>query len=348
MDSKLLEKVKTLAPFSDMSDDDTKEVLEKAKIIKYPEGKMVFKREQEDPYVYWLITGSVDLLDENFEARNRKANEEATRQPIDNNSPHRYTAVTTEETRVLRADRTTVGLFAPTDHAGDYTVTDTEEEEDVDWMSNLLSSPLFEFIPPTNIQTLFSKFEEAEYEAGDVVIRQGEQGDYFYVIQSGRARIERGSGDKTALLASLKAGDSFGQDALISDVPRNATVTMESKGTLMRLAEPDFESLLMSPVLETVTEDETREMVETGDPKTYIIDVRNPRELEKGKMEGAINIPLLLLRKNLSKLKPEAVYVTTSHRGRRAELAAYILNENGFTAYALKRGDDSTEDDENG
>ncbi len=157
------------------------------------------------------------------------------------------------------------------------------------------------------------------------------------MIQSGRARVERTNGDKTIPLAELEAGDNFGQDALISDVPRNATVTMLTKGTLMRLAEPDFESLLMSPVLETVTEEEAKEMVAAGNLKTYIIDVRNAKELETGKIKGAVNIPLLALRKSLQKLEPEAVYVTTSHRGRRAELAAYILNENGFTAYALKR-----------
>ncbi|MBD3649128.1 MAG: cyclic nucleotide-binding domain-containing protein [Pseudomonadales bacterium] len=313
------------------------EVLQKAKVIKYPEGKTIFKREQEDPYVYWLLTGSLDLLDEKFEARNRKAGDDATRQPVDNNSPHRYTAVTTEESRVLRIERATVGLFAPGDHGSDFTITEVAEEEDVDWMSNLLSSPLFEFIPPTNIQTLFSKFEEVKYNEGDAVIKQGEPGDYFYVIQSGQAKVERTSGGKTTLLAELKAGDNFGQDALISDVPRNATVTMLTKGTLMRLAEPDFESLLMSPVLETVTEEEAMEMVAQADPKTYIIDVRNAKELESGKIKGAVNVPLLAIRGNLHKLKPEAVYITTSHRGRRAELAAYILNENGFTAYALKR-----------
>lgn len=346
MDSKLLNIVKNLAPFNEMANEDIKEVLADARVIKYPEGKMVFKREQDDPYVYWLLSGSMDLLDEKFEARNRKAGEAAAKQPIDNNSPHRFTGVTTEEARILRLERATVGLFAPSDQATDYSVADLEKEEDVDWMSNLLSSPLFEFIPPANIQSLFSKFEEVEYEAGDTVIKQGEPGDYFYVIESGRAKVERTSGGKTTLLAQLKAGDNFGQDALISDVPRNATVTMETRGILQRLAEPDFESLLMSPVLETITEQEAEEMVEAQDPKTYIIDVRTPKELETGKMEGAINVPLLALRKNLPKLKPEAVYITTSHRGRRAELAAYILNENGFTAYALKREDETAETNE--
>lgn len=333
MEAADLERIKALVPYQDMSEQELKDALAKAKIVKYPEGKMVFKRNDEDPVVYWLVSGAIDLVDEKFEARNRKSADDASRFPIDNNNPHRLTAVTTEESRVLQIDRADIGLFS----AGDAGSQD-DDEEAIDWMSTLLSSPLFEFIPPANIQTLFSKFEEVSYEAGEAVIRQGDPGDYFYVIQAGRARVERSAGGKTAVLAELKAGDNFGQDALVSDVPRNATVTMITNGTLMRLSEPDFESLLMSPLIETVTMDEVREMIEQGEPRTYILDVRNPKEVEAKKIPGAVNVPLLSLRKNLPKLKPEAIYVTACDGGRRAELGAYILNENGFTAYVLKEG----------
>ncbi|HKI73615.1 MAG TPA: cyclic nucleotide-binding domain-containing protein, partial [Pseudomonadales bacterium] len=257
---------------------------------------------------------------------------DAAKFPVDNNNPHRLSAVTTEETRILQIARDDIGLSGGV--ASSAQVEDVDDEG-VDWMSTLLSSPLFEFIPPTNIQTLFSKFEEVNFDAGEAVIRQGDPGDYFYVIQSGKAKVERSVGDRTAVLAELKAGDNFGQDALVSDVPRNATVTMLTKGTLMRLSEPDFESLLMKPLIETVTMDEVKEMVDQGDPKTYILDVRNPKELEEVKIPGSLNVPLLSLRKNLPKLKQEAVYVTACLGGKRSELAAYILNENGFTAYVL-------------
>lgn len=332
MDSTDLERIKKLHPFHEMEADELKAALAKSRITKFGEGKMIFKRNEEDPNVYWLLTGSLDLLDEKFEAKNRKAGDDASTFPIDNNNPHRLSAVTTEETRILQVDRGDIGLFS----ASDGQSKDTDDDVGVDWMSALLSSPLFEFIPPANIQTLFSKFEEVTYDAGEAVIRQGEPGDYFYVIQSGKAKVERTSGDKTSVLAELSAGENFGQDALISDVPRNATVTMMTAGTLMRLSGPDFESLLMRPLIETVTLDEAKEMIEQGDPRTYILDVRGPKELEGNNFEGAVNVPLLSLRKNLPKLKTEAVYITVCDGGRRAELAAYILNENGFTAYVMQ------------
>lgn len=318
-----------------MSDTDLEKAMAEMQVTNFAEGKMIFKREEEDDKAYWLISGAIDLLDEKFEAKNRKAGDEAARYPIDNNSPHRLTAITTEASIILTAPRSIVGSSQASSKAPEAV------EEGVDWMSALLSSPLFEFIPPANIQTLFSKFEEQKYDAGDVVITQGEPGDYFYVIQSGRVKVERTIGDKTQLQAELNPGDNFGQDALISNVPRNATVSMLTNGTMMRLSEPDFVSLLMQPVIETVTEQETAEMVAAGSPKTYILDVRNPKEVEANKRSGAVNVPLLLLRKNLSKLKPDAVYVTVCDGGKRAELAAYILNEKGFTAYVMAIGSET-------
>ena len=199
----------------------------------------------------------------------------------------------------------------------------------------LLSSPLFDFIPPTNIQTLFARFEKSHYATGDVVISQGEDGDYFYVIQSGRARVERSNGSKTIALTDLNPGDNFGQDALISNLPRNATVTMLSSGTLLHLSKLHFESLLMRPVIETLSMEETRKMVSQGEPRTCIIDVRNPGEVKKRGIPGSLNIPLLLLRRNLTRLDAGAVYVMAGDDGKRAELGAWILNEKGFSAYVL-------------
>ena len=328
-----------LSPFDQMSDSDLNTVLASAKVLALPKGKMVFKRAEEDDKVYWLISGEVDLLDEKFEAKHRSAGEDATRQPIDNNSPHRLTAVTTSDARVLVCDRGTMAV-----HMGGGAMGSTAgaaEEPGIDWMSTLLSSPLFEFIPPANIQTLFSKFEETKVEAGDVVITQGEQGDYFYVIQAGRAKVERSAGGKSVVLAELKPGDNFGQDALVSDAPRNATVTMTSNGTLMRLSEPDFQSLLMSPVIETVTMEDVQDMIRQGEPKTYIIDVRTPGEAETDKIPGSLNVPLQLLRKNMAKLKEDAVYCVICDGGKRSALGAYQLNEEGYAAYVVQREGES-------
>ena len=90
-------------------------------------------------------------------------------------------------------------------------------------------------------------------------------------------------------------------------------------------------------MIENVGMEEVQEMIKQGDPMTYIIDVRSPGEAEDDKIPGSMNIPLPLLRDNLSKLKNDAVYVMVCDGGKRSDLGAYQLNEEGYSAYVLKR-----------
>lgn len=333
------EVLKPFIPFDELAENHLNDLIEKSTLLSVGEGKMIFKRNDEDAFSYWLLAGSLDLLDEKFNVRKVKAGGEGSQFPLDNNSPHKVTAVSTADSKIFKVDKSYLDLVVSWDQAGDYTVSQIDDvmDAEVDWMSAMLSSPLFEFVPPGNIQKLFAKFEEVTFEAGETVIKQGEPGDYFYVITVGKAKVEQTRGEKTSVVAELTAGAFFGEDALISDVARNATITMLTPGKLMRLSEPDFESLLQKPLMEIVTLEEAREMVAAGDPKTYILDVRNPKELENGKIEGSVNVPLLMLRKNLSRLKMDAVYVTRCDGGKRCELAAYILNQSGYTAYVMKK-----------
>ena len=323
--------IKNLVPFNRMNDGDLSTVLEKTRVEVMPGSKMIFKRSQQDDKVYWLLAGAVDLLDENFEVKNSRAGDSIARNPIDNNSPHRVTAVTTEDARVLICDRRTIPIMEEPARP----VQDTGET--IDWMTNLLDSPLFEFIPPANIQALFNRFSEVRYKSGSVVIAEGEKGDCFYVIRTGEVKVERSAAGGNTLLAMLTVGDCFGQDAMVSDAPRNATVTMTSDGTLMKLSAPDFQELLATPVIEMVTTAEASAMIEKADPETCIIDVRSQQEAGADMIPGSRNLPLPLLRKNLCKLKKNAVYITACDGGKRSQLGAYQLNEEGFTAYVLKR-----------
>ena len=336
------EVLKPFIPFDELADGHLSDLIEKSTLLNVGEGKMIFKRDDEDTFGYWLLAGSVDLLDEKFNVRSIKAGAEGSQFPLDNNSPHKVTAVSTVDSRIFRVEKSYLDLVLSWDQAGDYTVSEIDDVMDAEvyWMSAMLSSPLFEFVPPGNIQQLFTKFEEVTYAAGDTVIKQGEPGDYFYVITVGKASVQRTSGDKTTTLAELSAGAFFGEDALISDVPRNATITMLTAGKLMRLSEPDFESLLQKPLMEIVTLEEAQEMMAAGDPKTYILDVRSPKELESGKIEGSVNVPLLLLRKNLDRLKKDAIYIARCDGGKRYEMAAFQLNQSGYTAYVMKKAPD--------
>jgi hypothetical protein len=171
--------------------------------------------------------------------------------------------------------------------------------------------------------------------AGDVVVKQGDPGDYFYVIKRGILRCEVEKDGTFSEVAKLSIGQSFGQDALISDLPRNASVTAETSGELMRLSEEVFERLLLAPVIEVIQPSAIEPLSQSLDSEVVIIDVR-PSIDPESEDSSMLHIPFLSLRTHLEELSNEKVYaIKGSGPEKIAELSAYLLNESGFTAYVL-------------
>jgi rhodanese-related sulfurtransferase len=173
--------------------------------------------------------------------------------------------------------------------------------------------------------------------SGDVVIKQGDEGDYFYVIVNGRCSVTRETplNKEGIKLAELGMGDTFGEEALISEAKRNATVTMLTDGTLMRLGKQDFTTLLNEPMLQWVEFDQAKEIVAKGGKW---LDVRLPSEYQNVHFDDAVNIPLYFIRLKLNALDKAVSYVVCCDTGRRSSAGAYILTERGFDACVLKGG----------
>src|SRR3954467_4426663 len=75
----------------------------------------------------------------------------------------------------------------------------------------------FSQLPPAHIDELLKRFKRIDVRKGDVAIREGAEGDFYYVIETGKCRVERMIGGVSMLLAELKAGDAFGEEALVSE-----------------------------------------------------------------------------------------------------------------------------------
>ena len=193
----------------------------------------------------------------------------------------------------------------------------------------------FAQLPSANIEELLRRFRRMEVRAGDVIIREGAAGDYYYVIESGKCRVERMIGGVSMLLAELKSGDAFGEEALVSDAKRNATVTMKSDGILLRLGKPDFEELLREPLLHRISMEDARQKVANG---AQWLDVRYPSEYQYDKLPGAINIPLAEIRNAFGVLDKDREYVLYCQSERRSAAAAFLLAQRGYRASVLQGG----------
>jgi rhodanese-related sulfurtransferase len=181
------------------------------------------------------------------------------------------------------------------------------------------------------------RMQRINYRERDVVIKQGTEGDYFYVVVAGKCVVTRETplNKEGIKLAELGPGDSFGEEALIAEAKRNATVTMSTDGTLMRLGKNDFQTLLNEPLLQWVSQDRAEEIVAQGGKW---LDVRLPSEFQNFRIEGAVNIPLYFIRLKINALDKSTPYVVCCDTGRRSSAAAYILSERGFDACVLKGG----------
>jgi len=218
----------------------------------------------------------------------------------------------------------------------------TKESDQTDWrmMSGMfavdnLTVGTFASLPPANIQALLAKFRRVPAKRGETIIKQGDPGDYYYLIESGRCKVSRLVAGSPVQLAELKEGDAFGEDALVADTVRNATVTMNTDGTLLRLSKQDFNQLLLAPLLLKVSGDEAAQRVAAG---AVWIDVRFPAEYQSDGYPGALNIPLNDIRQASAALDPAKEYIVYCQTGRRSSAAAFLLSQRGFHAVLLDGG----------
>lgn len=198
-----------------------------------------------------------------------------------------------------------------------------------------LRAGVFTQLPPAHIDELLRRFERVNVARGEVVIREGDQGDYYYVIQSGRFQVERLVGGANVVLAELKAGDPFGEEALVAEAKRNATVTALTDGQLLRLNGPDFIELLREPLLRRIGFDAASARVRRG---ALWLDVRYPSEYQYDKLPGAINVPLAEVRNMFAVLDRTKEYIAYCQSGRRSAAAAFLFAQRGFKVWLLEGG----------
>jgi CRP-like cAMP-binding protein len=329
------------SPLGGLKRENLKALARKAVVESQRPGQWIFRQADREKKTYYLIRGEVELLSGEKRVRVIRGGTDEAKHALAPVLPRRLGARTLGSSELLVLDSDLLDVLITWDQTGSYEVSDLRDEsapETDDWMTALLQNKSFHRIPPANLQAVFMRMQRVTYKAGEIVIKQGQEGDYFYVITSGRCLVTREtplSRDGGIKLAELRVGDTFGEEALISGAKRNATVTMLSDGALMRLGKDDFNSLLNEPMLSWISYDRAAAIVAQGG---IWLDVRLPSEFNHAHMEKAMNIPLYFIRLKLRSLDKATKYVVYCDTGRRSSAAAYILSERGYDACVLTGG----------
>ena len=342
-DGQLVDKniLKTLVPPNALNAENFQELAGKAFVEEIAAGKTIFKAGDVDRKTCYLLEGEVTLSDDEGGSSSVRGGTDAAKHPLANLQPRKQTAKTKTACKITRFDSDLLDILLTWDQlsgieVNEIQVEEDDEDDDSDWMTRILQSQAFLQVPPANIQAMFMRMQEVPMSAGEVVINQGDDGDYYYIIKHGTAKVTRASKTGSDLtLATLKDGDAFGEEALLSEAKRNATITMATEGTLMRLSKEDFNALLKEPMLSWLTLDEAKERVAAG---AKLLDVRLESEHQNNGLEGSVNIPLFMLRLKTDSLAAETPYIVYCDTGRRSSAAAFLLSERGFEAYVLQGG----------
>jgi CRP-like cAMP-binding protein len=331
--------LRRLIPLNTLSAQRFDEVCAAVRIEDAPKGTVLFHQGDATNEFVYLLAGTIALQAGGVEMDAVSSGTDVARFALAHQNPRKVAAIAKDAIRYVRIPTELVypkeEVRTPPPEAK---AVELSESSESDWMSSLLRSPIFQRLPPANLQAVLRAIEEVKVKAGDVIFHQDDVGDYFYIIKHGQCSLTRKPSPhaKEIKLATLKSRDTFGEDALISEQPRTLTVTMDTNGELLRLDKANFLKLVSDPVIGKLSAKEAIEVVKQGG---VWLDVRMPDQYQNGQPQGElIRAPFFSLRMMLPNLDRGKKYIAICENGKISEAAAYLLLRFRFNARVLKGG----------
>ena len=326
-------RIRSLAPISRLSVADQQAVLSQGMFLTFSRDEVIYAQGREDSYANYLLEGSVDFLWNGKLVKTVDTDKSPARRALDGPGPKRYTVRARSWSIVLRLPRSElekrVRFADSAPESVDLEVSDIESEQSSSWMVRILQSQRFANLPPQNIQRIFERMERVNVTAGELIVRQGDPGGYYYVIEEGYCDVTRvpAGGGHPVHLAELGPGDGFGEEALISNSPRNASVTMQSDGVLMRLDKESFVELIRDPLINRIYYAEAKRMIDEG---AVWLDVRHRDQFARAALHNAKNIPRAMLRAECRRLVKGRKYIVCAEDPADCATSAFLLAERGY------------------
>jgi rhodanese-related sulfurtransferase len=133
----------------------------------------------------------------------------------------------------------------------------------------------------------------------------------------------------------LVAGESFGEEYLLTDYPAQETVMALSNVSLIKLGKKHFLTQIKTPKITYTPHENLPNALNNG---AVLLDVRSHFNFENNNLDGSTNIPLLSLRMRIAEIPKGKQIIVVCGNGKASEAAAFLLQKNGFDASVLKGG----------
>ena len=322
--------IRKMVPFSTMPSSIFKVICDKISVETAKSGTFLFKRGDTTKELVYLLKGEVSLEVDKLKMEVIKAGTESARFALAHQIPRKVNGVAKGTVQFLRLNSiyiTTPELVTPKKQDAAATAKEHEQSR----ISTLLMIPILKGLPPTQLAKINEYLEEVHYQEGDIVVKQGDVGEYYYLITKGECVMSHKETtlEQTLTVSKLKMWDSFGAEALICDTLRNHTVTALSSLSLLRINKDSFLPLVKEPLLKVLDEIETDVLLHNN---AVLLDVRTEKEYETSHLPEAINAPLLGLRNHLKHLDIRRPVLVTSTQQNLSAAAAFLLMSYKFSA----------------
>lgn len=327
--------LRTLVPLGDLNQGQLQRLMGSYTVELVESGKEIFTVGEQDPYTFYLLSGQIQLRFRSGSEREVKAQTTQARYALVPECPRTATATTLTTCTVLKVERTVLEELLQWDDRRGFEVNELESGKQSDWMTRYLQSKVFLKLRAQNIQALMMRLEEIPVRAGQVIIRQGDDDGYYYIIKKGHCQVTRRNApqDEEKEMAVLTVGTGFGEEAIITHSRRGATVTMLDNGYLMRLSRSDFRRLLVDPLIEDISFQQAIKL-----DNVVFLDVRAYDEYLRDGIQDADHIALIQIRPNMAKFELDKIYICYSDNVYSASAAAFLLCQQGINSVVLRGG----------
>ena len=322
-------------PFTLLSKERISEVVNIVRFVEMREGEIFQIAGGTGNDYLFVVEGSMNVITDG-EVRTIEGPEETRKSPIILPSkPSTSTIVAKSETIICHADRDMLDELISWDELV-HMMEETNEDLACQ-MEKVRNSLVFRRLPAEMVELAFSKMHTVKVAKGEAAVKQGEEGNSYYIINEGSAEVYSTTlyDDEPQKIAELGEGDAFGCEALIHGSTRSETVLMKEDSVLSVLDKDDFDELIKNPLIKTVNGQVAKSMLDTGH---LPIDVRYSEEFDDNHIPGAILIPLFELRNRIDELDKNQKYVVYCHGGGRSAVATLVLSQHQFDVVSLDGG----------
>jgi len=323
-------------PFNLLSPERIPEIADIARFIELRNGEIFQIRLGKSRDYLFVVEGSIDVILTGGIVSLVNAKEQRSRSFTLPCEPGTCTLVARGEALICHVDREMLDKLISWDEVVQMHEDDADQE--MYWRLNMLRNSLvLRSLPLEHVEAAFKRMSVEQVQAGQEVIRAGEDADTFYILTSGKAEMWQPSlhDDQMCLVDEVTVGGNFGNEALISGFRYSVTVRMAEDGTLLSLKKSDFQSIVGKHLVRTVNTTIAKSMLDSG---YKLLDVRYEEEYQENFIPGAKLIPLVELRKRIDELDQHSKYVVYCHSGNRSAVAAMILSQHNIESVSLEGG----------